>query len=233
MRDTGRVRRALPVAVSALVAALVLPLLVTTSLRIVMNDWIVHFEYAAGRVPDDGLGLTGDERTALALTGLRSIDPGHGEGVELLRAARLPDGSPAFTAREIRHMQDVRDLVGPLLAFQLWAAIGLAALALALAVPRGTRTLVPRGLRVGVAAAVAVALLLGLVMAVVWDRFFTEFHHLFFEGDTWLFRTDDTLIRLYPDAFWVGVAAWLTGLTVALGALLWAAATLWLRAVRR
>lgn len=225
-------RRALTVVLTVLVAALVPPLLVTTSLRIVVNDWIVHFEYAAGRVPDDRLGLSRDERTELALTGLRSIQPGQEEGVALLRAARLPDGRAAFGAREVSHMQDVRDLVRVLLAFQLWATAALAALALTLAVPRSTRGLVPRALRVGVVAAVLVAVLVGLMMAVAWERFFAEFHHLFFTGDTWLFRTSDTLIRLYPDAFWVGVAAWLAGLTVLLAALVWVASTLWLRAVR-
>ena len=233
MGDTGRVRRLAPVAVSALVAALVLPLLVTTSLRIVMNDWIVRFEYAAGRVPDDRFGLDRAERTELALTGLRSIQPRHEEGVQLLRAARLPDGSEAFTDREIQHMQDVRDLVGPLLAFQLWATVGLVALALGLAVPRSTCGLVPRGLRWGVVVAIGVAVVVGLVMAVAWNWFFTTFHRLFFEGDTWRFPTSDTLIRLYPDAFWVGVAAWLAGLTVLLAALVWLGSTLWLRAVRR
>src|SRR3990172_879247 len=81
--------RRLPTALSVLVAILVPPLLVVTSLRIVANDWIVHFEYRWGGVPADRYGLTRGERTDLALTGLRSILPG-GEGVALLRDARLP-----------------------------------------------------------------------------------------------------------------------------------------------
>jgi integral membrane protein (TIGR01906 family) len=34
------------------------------------------------------------------------------------------------------------------------------------------------------------------------DTLFTDFHHLFFTGDTWLFLYSDSLIRLFPIAFW-------------------------------
>ena len=224
--------RVLRTAAIVAVAALVFPLLVTTSLRIVLQDWIVHVEYAVGRVPDDRYGFTEDERTDLALTGLDAITPGT-PGVSLLRDARLPGGDPAFTEPEIVHMQDVRDLVGTLLAFQLWAAVAVAVAALALAVHPTTRTIVPRGLRYGVLASVPVAAVVGLFMLVTWDSFFTRFHEVFFEGDTWRFPVTDTLIRLYPDEFWMGVAAWIAGLTVVLAALVWVLAGVWLRRVER
>jgi integral membrane protein (TIGR01906 family) len=189
-------------------------------------------EYAVGRVPDDRYGLTVDERTDLALIGLDSITPGT-RGVDLLREAQLPDSAPAFTEPEVVHMQDVRDLVGMLLTFQLLAGIGLAVAALALGVPAATRAIVPRGLRYGVLASVPLAAIVGLFMLVTWDSFFTRFHEVFFEGDTWRFPVTDTLIRLYPDAFWMGVAAWIAALTVALGAVVWVLAGLWLRRVER
>ena len=34
---------------------------------------------------------------------------------------------------------------------------------------------------------------------------FTYFHLVFFEGDSWLFFTSDTLIRLFPIRFWQDV----------------------------
>ena len=34
---------------------------------------------------------------------------------------------------------------------------------------------------------------------------FTSFHLVFFEGDSWLFYTSDTLIRLFPIRFWQDV----------------------------
>jgi integral membrane protein (TIGR01906 family) len=224
--------RSLRIGASVVVAALVFPLLVTTSLRIVLDDWIVHFEYHLGHVPDDAYGLDRDARTSLALTGLDAISPGTA-GVALLEDARLPDGEPAFTEREIVHMQDVRDLVGALLTFQLWATIALVVSALAFAVRPATRGIVPRGLRWGVLASIGAAAVIGLFMLVAWESFFTRFHEAFFEGDTWRFPLTDTLIRLYPDEFWMGVAAWIAVLTVALAALAWVLAGFWLRQAER
>ena len=40
------------------------------------------------------------------------------------------------------------------------------------------------------------------------------FHALFFEGDTWVFRTSDTLIRLFPEQFWFDAALTVAVLTV-------------------
>jgi integral membrane protein (TIGR01906 family) len=224
------VRRVWLSALTVLVAALVPVLLVTTSLRIVVNDWIVRFEYGLGGVPADRFGLESGERERLALLGLESISPGT-RGVELLENARLPDGEPAFAPRELTHMQDVRDLVVTMLTAQLIAAAALAATGLGLAWPRTTRAVVPRGLRWGVLGTVALAAACGVAMLVAWDWFFESFHRLFFEGDTWRFPSSDTLIRLYPNEFWVGVGSWLAGLTVALGAAVWIGATLWLRRV--
>lgn len=224
---SGASRRTLTL-VTVVVALLVPPLLVTTSLRVVTNDWIVRFEYASGTVAEDRYGLTRSERTELALVGLDTIRPGT-RGVALLREARLPDGAPAFNEREVAHMQDVRDLVGSLLAFQLWGTVALATLAVALGLSRRTRAIVPRGLRWGVASSVGVAAVVGLVMLAAWDWFFVRFHGVFFPPDTWRFPTGDTLIRLYPDTFWMGVGAWIAGLTVALAGLVWLGSALWLR----
>ena len=74
-----------------------------------------------------------------------------------------------------------------------------------------------------------VAAVLGIVMLVAWNRFFVWFHELFFAGNTWLFANSDTLIRLYPDEFWIGVAAWISAITVALALALLAVTTVVLR----
>jgi integral membrane protein (TIGR01906 family) len=35
---------------------------------------------------------------------------------------------------------------------------------------------------------------------------FEDFHRIFFKGDSWLFSTSDTLIRLFPQQFWFDAA---------------------------
>ena len=67
----------------------------------------------------------------------------------------------------------------------------------------------------------------GVYMVLSWDAFFTTFHRMFFEGDTWIFRYSDTLIRLFPIRFWQDVAATIVGLimleavAVGVGAWMW------------
>jgi integral membrane protein (TIGR01906 family) len=222
------VRRHALALVIVLVAVLVPPLLVTSALRIVANGWIVSFEYGRGGVPADRYGLSLEERSELARLGLESISPG-GRGIALLAEARLPDGEPAFNARELTHMQDVRDAFGIAMLAQAALLALVAAAALALAERPATRSAVPRGLRAGAVATLTIAAALGLFMLVAWDSFFVRFHGVFFDADTWRFPSTDTLIRLYPDEFWIGVAAWIAALTVALSLVLWGLATWWLR----
>lgn len=65
------------------------------------------------------------------------------------------------------------------------------------------------GLRRGGLWMITVAVTLGLIAGagillnpnIFWG-FFSWFHSLFFEGDTWLFAYSDTLIRLFPIRFW-------------------------------
>lgn len=205
-------------------------LLVVNGLRLVAHDWIVRFEYGRDGFPDDPYGLTREERTALALTGLDSISPGS-EGVILLERARLPDGSAAFTEREIEHMADVRGVFGAALRLQLVAAVALALVALALS-RTPLRHAVPLGLMLGALVTLAVALLAIPVILLGFDGFFARFHEIFFEPGTWRFPSSDTLIRLYPERFWEDVSQLVAGLTVLQALVLAPLAAWWWRRVR-
>jgi integral membrane protein (TIGR01906 family) len=202
--DVARgVRPKLALALSALIVAAVPAILIGNTLWVLMNPWFVHAEYSVPGFPADSHGLSDQERTDLAVTGIRSIRPGS-DGVELLREARLPSGDPAFEEREIQHMGDVRALVGGLLT--VWAI----ALVLAVAAVLGLRRLgapgsVGRALVTGAFLTVAAMALAGLIMLINFEFFFDGFHGVFFEGDTWQFDSSFLLRQLYPDFFW-GVA---------------------------
>jgi integral membrane protein (TIGR01906 family) len=215
-------------ALAVLVALLVPGVLIVSGIRVLAHPAFVRAEYHRSGFPVDSYGFTTAQRTALGLTGLHSVLPG-GDGIALLRRARLPDGKPAFDARELRHMTDVRAWIGRFWWFQLGS---LAAIAIAgiLLLPRWrTRRLFPRGLRWGAVLTLVVAAAVGIVMSVSWNAFFVNFHRLFFADDTWRFDDDTTLRRLYPDRLWVDVgiaaAAWTVGSALALIGV----TTLWLR----
>ena len=192
-------RRATVVALAVLVPVL----FVGNGLYLITHGWFVRAEYARPGFPDDEFGMEHAERTRLALVGLRSIQYWHRDGIERLREARLDVGTTAFDTREVRHMHDVRRLLGILLGLH---ALTLVALVVLAAVER-TRALARRALRAGAFFTLGLFVLVGVLLAIEPDWFLTSFHTIFFEGTSWRFGDRDTLRRLFPDLFWDDTAA--------------------------
>lgn len=119
-------------------------------------------------------------------------------------AERLHDGRPAFDARAVSHLADVRVVLARARMFTgiaaafvvgwlVWALAGAGSKVHALAVSlTGAAWLI-----VGIIIVSAAFALLDF------GRFFTVFHSLFFEADTWVFPPDAFLIRLFPAEFWM------------------------------
>jgi integral membrane protein (TIGR01906 family) len=186
--------------------------------RAFMQPWVIPFQYNLPDFPPDVFGMRAAERLRLGLIGMDSV--AGSRGVQVLAEARFEDGQPAFNAREISHMQDVRGVIDWM--FPLHTAVTLAWLALtaAMAINRGTRRRVGTALLAGVVVTVIGVAVLAVFGVVAWDVFFTAFHRIFFHGDTWLFLTTDTLIRLYPEVFWFRITLMIGAITVLLAALL-------------
>ena len=218
-------------ALVVVIAVVTPPTLIANAMRLLATDTFVRNELGRDGFPPDRYGFTDEQREALALLGLRSIQAGS-EGIVLLERATLPDGSPAFDERELSHMADVRALFVPIQRGSFVVMLAIAVLALALARTR-LRAVVPRGLLAGALATLAVAILLVPVILLGFDGFFTRFHEMFFEGDTWRFSSTDTLIRIYPERFWEDVSTLAAVITVGQALVLAPLAWWWLRSVRR
>jgi integral membrane protein (TIGR01906 family) len=125
-------------------------------------------------------------------------------------AQLAPNGEPLFTDDEVAHMADVKIL--------LWYAmiIGVGLLLLTLLMALLLRSWRPGGLARGVFAGAWATIGLMIAVAVLaivdWQLFFTEFHNLFFPQGNWSFPSDSTLIRLYPEQFWIDAGIWLAAL---------------------
>lgn len=217
--------------VVGLIAVTVPPLLVANAVRVLANDWFVRFELERDGFPPDRYGLIGSERLELALTGLRSIQPGS-EGIALLERATLPDRSRAFNTRELRHMADVRGVLGNALTAQFALLLLLLVLALALFRSPRWRAVVPRGLLIGSLGMLAIAALATPVILLGFDGFFLRFHEVFFTGDTWRFSSKDTLLRLYPEVFWRNTAQLAAAIVVGQAIAFALVARWWLGSVR-
>ena len=119
-------------------------------------------------------------------------------------------------------MQDVKNVVQPVLkiGYSVWFVV----LGLGVWAQWGSwRPDYRRGLWRGGWLTVALVAAIAVFAATNFWQFFTEFHSLFFEGDSWLFLYSDTLIRLFPMRFWqdaflaVGVIGLAGGLVLGLG----------------
>ena len=203
----------------ALIAAAVPLVILGNALIVLLIPWFAHFQYALPGFPDDPFGLAGADRASLGATGIRSIWP-VGPGTDLLVAARLPDGSVAFGPVEVRHMGDVRGLVQA--CFILWLVALTAGAASALRLHRtGRADAIRRGLRLGSMITIGAMALIGIAMLVSFDAIFDGFHEIFFAPGTWTFGDEETLRRLYPDAFWGIASGLLAVLALAQALLLW------------
>ena len=213
-----------------MIAITLTPLFIVNAFRVLANDWFVRHELSSDGFPRDRYGLTTPQRLELALTGLQSIRP-QSDGIELLERAKLPDGSAAFDARELRHMSDVRGRLGVAFTGQLVVLGILLVLSLALLRSARWRAVVPRGLFLGSLATLGVAAVAVPVILLGFDGFFLGFHEVLFSGDSWRFSATDTLLRIYPEAFWRDTAQLAAVVVVAQALVVAALAGLWLRRV--
>jgi integral membrane protein (TIGR01906 family) len=217
--------------VVAAIALTVTPIFVVNSFRLLATDTFVRHEIDRGGFPPDRYGLTTPQRQGLALIGLHSILPG-GDGIALLERATLPGGSAAFDTRELRHMRDVRSLLGAAFTAQLVALIAILALAIGLHRSRRWRSVVPWGLLLGSLLTIGIAVLAVPVILLGFDGFFLRFHEVFFNGDTWRFSETDTLLRIYPETFWQDTAKLAAAIVVAQAIVVGLAAGWWIRRIR-
>ena len=144
--------------------------------------------------------------------------------ISYLGDLKFENGSPLYNERELTHMADVKNVVRG--ALNVWY-ISLAILALlAMLAWRGDWVYeFINGLRRGgmwmIGLAVSLGLIAGIGIAIspeVFWQFFSFFHSIFFEGDSWLFYYSDTLIRLFPIRFWQDAFLWAAILALGGGA---------------
>ena len=188
--------------------------------RLLLTHAFPEIEYHMPGFPADDYGFTLQDRLHWSRISvdylLNSAD------ISFLGNLTFPDGSPLFNERELSHMQDVKNVVQPV----LWVGYGVWFLMFGLGLWARFGGWWPeyvRGLRRGGWFTVGLVAAIGIFAAISFWQFFTVFHELFFKGDSWLFLYSDTLIRLFPMRFWqdaflfTGALNVLGGLALALG----------------
>lgn len=188
-------------------------LLVLISVRMIMTPGFLEFEYNRPGFPEDPYGLTLEQRLHYAPFAVDYLL--NGEDIGYLGDLRFPDGRSLFNDRELRHMRDVKTVTQ--VAYAAAVALGILLIAALLYLRRRSRAVLRASLMQGALLTLGIVAAIIIVAVVNWEFFFTAFHSLFFESDTWYFLYSDTLIRLFPEQFWFD-AAIAVGVITVLGA---------------
>jgi integral membrane protein (TIGR01906 family) len=208
---------------SWLIIALVPFALVGLGVRALLTPAFLQFEYHLPNFPPDDYGFTTADRLHWGTYGITYLT--NDADISYLGSLTFPDGSAVFNPRELSHMRDVKAVTQRLLRIW-WLILGVIGLLGVLAWLTRTWPAFLAALRAGGRLTLILALALGLVGTVggagsgdLFWQFFSDFHHLFFSGNSWLFSFSDTLIRLYPIRFWEDAVLYI-GIVTALGAAL-------------
>jgi integral membrane protein (TIGR01906 family) len=204
---------------SYLISLLVPLILIGTALRILLSPIYYTVEYNMPYFPADEYGMTKEERLHWAPYAVEYLV--NDADISYLADLKFDDGSELYNERELSHMVDVKNVVQG--ALRTWYISLALLLTLALIAYRSQwMNEFFNGLRRGgwwmIGLAVAIASIVGVGILIdpnVFWEFFSAFHSLFFEGDSWLFYFSDTLIRLFPIRFWQD--AFLAAAVIALG----------------
>lgn len=190
---------------SWLAASLVPLALLGLALRLLLTPAFLQIEYNLPGFPPDEYGFTTAERLYYAPFALDYLM--NNEDISYLGQLTFPDGNPLFTQRELSHMEDVKTVTKA--GLKVWYASLLLLALLGIWARQGKWEQAWRqGLRRGGWLTIGLVAGVGLFAAIAFWQFFSLFHALFFEGDSWLFLYSDTLIRLFPLRFWQDAFLW-------------------------
>jgi integral membrane protein (TIGR01906 family) len=199
-----------------IVLVALIPIVLTlTNVRLLLTHAFPEIEYSLPGFPDDPYGFTKQERLKWSKLSIDYLL--NRESIQFLRDLRFPEGVTAppdscayyldgdcnrfYNDRELKHMEDVK--VVTTWALRVWAVSGiLCLLSIAALYYVGERAMLRSALLGGAGLTIALLVALVLYLLINFNTFFTQFHQVFFEGESWIFLWSDSLIRLFPVRFW-------------------------------
>lgn len=184
---------------SILITIVVPAFLLFSSIRILLNTFYLDYEYNLPNFPADPYGFTKEDRLHWGKLSLVYLT--NNSGPEFLSDLKFEDGKSIYNERELSHMLDVKNLIQ--LMIKIWIpVIAFLLITYILALLTGWPNQYWRAVSNGGIATLGLIAFIFLGVMIDFDALFAGFHHLFFTGDTWLFYTTDTLIRLFPEKLW-------------------------------
>lgn len=200
------------IALSYLTSLLTPIVLIGLALRILLSPLFYTVEYNMPYFPADEYGFTKEDRLQWAPYAVEYLV--HDENISYLGDLKFEDGSSLYNERELKHMEDVKNVVQGTL--RVWyISLALIIVLAIVSTQKAWMSAFTSGLRRGGWWMIWLAGALGFIAGAgillnpnIFWVFFEWFHTLFFEGDSWLFFYSDTLIRLFPIRFWQDAFLW-------------------------
>lgn len=193
------------------------------SVRIAFTEKFIEWEYSKKNFPKDRWGMTKEERLELAKLGLRAVLSD--KDMEKFKRKKLSNGKRAFTEREIKHMEDVKNLLK--LYFPSVYLITLVWF-LGVILLKDSRVLIYSGIFNTI-----FLIFLSVLTFVDYKRAFEIFHIVVFDHYSWKFKYSDTLIRVYPMKFWYDATVFVGALGFILGIITLSSGILWKSFLRK
>jgi len=169
------------------------------SIRLMMTPLFARIEYSMPGFPLDPYGFSTEDRLKWSEPSINYLV--NSEEISYLADLTFDNGEPIYNARELSHMEDVKNLVTLMRNVLAGGMILLLILSIVLVLMKNKSAFQKAFFRGGWAVFVLIGTIL-LFVALSFNQLFTWFHQLFFSSGTWLFYTSDTLIRLFPLRFW-------------------------------
>jgi len=184
---------------SALVT-LSIPIIISVlSILVLLSPIFTNLEYRRPGFPDDSYGFTTAERLDFGNQTRRYLISSN--TLEDLNQLVFENGDPIYIERELSHLEDVKIVLqGVLKVF--YGAAAVYVLGGLIARSRGWQTIYLKAIFLGGKITAGILVMILFLTLISFQALFTNFHLLFFEGDSWLFFYSDTLIRLFPVQFW-------------------------------
>ncbi len=176
---------------SWLITLLIPFVLIGLGIRVLLTPLFPNIEYRMPYFPPDIYGFSTQDRLHWGMDGINYLL--NSADISYLGDLKLSDGTPLFTEPELSHMHDVKVVVQNFL--KIWYIVIVVLILLGVWAWRGKwLTAYSQGLRRGGWLTLPLAANIGVIATIgasgngdMFWSFFADFHHLFFQGNSWLF----------------------------------------------
>ena len=169
------------------------------SILFLLSPMFMNLEYNRPNFPMDNYGFTTEERLVFGNQTRRYLVSSM--KLDDLRELKFADGDQIYTESELTHLEDVKIVLrGVLRVFAGAAAVLM--LGGTVANTQDWKDDFLNAIFRGGKITTGLLIIILLLTLISFQSLFTNFHMIFFEGDSWLFYYSDTLIRLFPIRFW-------------------------------